>query len=348
MSTTPALPALDNTLGALYIGVVICMGLWGAGTVQVYYYFNMYPKDNWWMKFLVIVVWALDTIHQALITHSSYVYLITQYANVLYLSHLEPTLEYMVLVSSFLVYRIWKLSSGNVLLVSAIMIAVIAEFAAVLAFFGRGVQYETFEDVLAIWWLSVTVDSLVAASDLAVAAALIFYLNRVRTGFQRSESTINRLIFFSINTGLVTSMSAVLSVIFLCVYQNTLIYIAFYINVSDIRTHLILNLVHEVYANSLFATLNSRKSVRNNLAGETTTEGSQSIPLSALRSFRSGAKTRFTGTTDSEMGGLDRLAIKVNTVTMDDSTGAKNQFANNGKLEDRMYEAKRNLSDAQV
>ncbi|KAH8105625.1 hypothetical protein DFH11DRAFT_1630024 [Phellopilus nigrolimitatus] len=319
------------------------MALWAAGTVQVYYYYNMYPNDNWWFKSLVAGVWILDTIHQGLITHACYIYLVTQYANVPFLSLLEPSLNYMVLVSAFtclpvqcyLVYRIWKLSCGNVFVVSAIMTTVIAEFVAVLAFFGRGVQYTTYKEVLTIWWLSVTVNSLTAASDVAVAAALIFYLNRARTGFQRSESAINRLIFFSINTGLVTSVSAIISVIFLCVFPSTLIYIAFYMAVS------------KLYANSLFTTLNSRNSTRENLNGENSTSGSNQFRLSALRPTRNGTKGRFVGTPDSQMG-LNRLAIKVDTVTMDDTTEAKTHFDNEDRSGGHAYEDKGSLSDSQV
>lgn len=71
--------------------------LWGAGSVQTYYYFNVcalfipvsstltllqgFPNDDWRLKLLVGAVWCLDTLHQGFITHTCYIYLITNYAN---------------------------------------------------------------------------------------------------------------------------------------------------------------------------------------------------------------------------------------------------------------------------
>ena len=67
-----------------------------------------YPKDELWMKVLVsvpifkcqthtnsrqvAVVWALDTTHQGLITHTVYTYLITEYGNPQFLGIIVETL----------------------------------------------------------------------------------------------------------------------------------------------------------------------------------------------------------------------------------------------------------------
>lgn len=45
-----------------------------------------YPNDDWRVKLLVVVVWLLDTLHQGLISHTCYVYLITNYFNPLHLN----------------------------------------------------------------------------------------------------------------------------------------------------------------------------------------------------------------------------------------------------------------------
>ena len=57
------------------------------------------------------------------------------------------------------------------------------------------------------------INALAAVSDVAIAVILIFLLQRSRTGFRRSDSVINRLILFSLNTGLLTSIDALLSLI---------------------------------------------------------------------------------------------------------------------------------------
>lgn len=53
-----------------------------------------------------------------------------------------------------------------------------------------------------------------AISDVAIASSLVLLLNRSRTGFKPTESVINRLILFTIQTGLLTSTCMVFSLAF--------------------------------------------------------------------------------------------------------------------------------------
>ncbi|KAI5122024.1 hypothetical protein M0805_008015 [Coniferiporia weirii] len=303
MSTSTGLPALDNTMGALYLGVVFAMALWGVGTVQLYYYYSGYPKDKWTLKTHVALVWVLDTVHQGLITHACYVYLVTQYGNPAYLFVIVPTLEVMVLISAlvcllvqgFLVYRVWMLSSKNMILVSALMLFVLAEFAAAISFFSRGVQMKSFIEVATIAWLSKLTNALAAAADVVIAAVLIVLLHRSRTGVRRSETIINRLIIFTVNTGLLTSFCAILAVIFVSLYPDEYIYITFYICIS------------RMYTNSLLATLNARNGTRQGFA--------ESTDIGSSLSF--GARVR--GTETGVHNARGPFAIRVDTEVENES-----------------------------
>jgi len=44
---------MDNTLGALLIGTLLGVLLFGMITLQVYTYVMDYPKDKWHLKFMV-------------------------------------------------------------------------------------------------------------------------------------------------------------------------------------------------------------------------------------------------------------------------------------------------------
>ena len=68
------------------------LSLWGVGCVQLYWYYNTYNKDDWMLKSLVLTVWSLDTVHQGMITHTLYTYLITEYANPVMLGVIVPSL----------------------------------------------------------------------------------------------------------------------------------------------------------------------------------------------------------------------------------------------------------------
>lgn len=48
---------------------------------------------------------------------------------------------------------------------------------------------------------------------MIIAAVLIILLNRARTGFRQSETRINRIIVFTVNTGAVTSIFAIITAI---------------------------------------------------------------------------------------------------------------------------------------
>ncbi|KAL5501295.1 hypothetical protein ACEPAH_8555 [Sanghuangporus vaninii] len=301
-----AVPALDDTMGVLFIGVVLAMALWGASSVQVYYYFNRYTKDELWMKTLVAVTWALDTTHQGLIIHTVYTYLITEYGNAVFLGNIVDTLLIEVVFSSLIVFivqaffilRIWKLSHGNIPIVTLLSGLAIASLIISAIYTDKALKLKTFARLVEIFDLSRAINITNAVTDVSVACSLIFLLQRSRTGFKRSDSIINRLILFSLNTGLLTSLDAIGSLIGNVVWGDTFIYILFYVNIS------------RLYTNSLMATLNSRKG----LNGVDESSGEQSVSLSQGR-YRSRAVEIEAPSTLKGNNQPRTLSIKVNTET---------------------------------
>ncbi|OCB85117.1 hypothetical protein A7U60_g7742 [Sanghuangporus baumii] len=343
MSETSTQVAIDNTYGALLIGTMVAMGLWGAATIQMYYYFNQFPKDEWRLKALVVAVWTLDTTHQGLISHSCYAYLVTNYANPTFLYTITSSLSVMVLISVsyfrlrsreidllrdlqgiicflvqfFLLYRVWRLSEKNMFLVIILFAMSVAQFVTNALYYTKGSNL-TVITLSSIAWLSKLVNSLSAGTDVSIAAVLIYLLHRSRTGFKRSETLINKLIFFTINTSALTSIVAVFSVIFVTVYPDALIYVAFYVNISKsafsffvLGYSILLTVfeIREVYTNTFFATLNARKSTRDGF-DSTYNQGSSMI----LSRERSEAPPRSANRSQNS-----RLAIRVETETMQDN-----------------------------
>ncbi|PBK67668.1 hypothetical protein ARMSODRAFT_1085744 [Armillaria solidipes] len=103
MSAPPAvptlLPALDNTLGALYIGASLSTLLYGAICVQTFFYItsNRARSDSWRLKLLVFVIvvsaslnriihppipqQGLDTVSQGIVLAGMYRFLVSDFAN---------------------------------------------------------------------------------------------------------------------------------------------------------------------------------------------------------------------------------------------------------------------------
>ncbi|KIK03701.1 hypothetical protein K443DRAFT_676532 [Laccaria amethystina LaAM-08-1] len=256
VSGTPHL-ALDETLGAAYNAVVVASILLGVSFFQAWYYFS-HQSDPWPTTLLVSAAITFNTIHQALITHSVYSYTVSNWGNTPFLDHLVRTLLVEViftgltalLVQSFLTARIWILSDRNIWLTGVIGLLVVGEFGSILAYTILSLPLTTFAEVAHLKTLSITVNALAAAGDILIAGTLCTLLHLSRTGFHRSDTIYTKLIVFSLNTGLLTSLCAVASLVSILVAGTTFIYIAFFFCMG------------RLYTNSLLATLNARKRIR--------------------------------------------------------------------------------------
>ena len=81
------------------------------------------------------------------------------------------------------------------------------------SYFPSSLPFKTFANLTKIVDLSRSINILAAIGDVAIAGCLIFLLNRSRTGFKHSENVINKLILFTINTGALTSLFAIMSMV---------------------------------------------------------------------------------------------------------------------------------------
>ncbi|KAH6880981.1 hypothetical protein BKA70DRAFT_171516 [Coprinopsis sp. MPI-PUGE-AT-0042] len=258
----PRLYFLDSTTGAAFVGMVVAAALHGVSCVQAWYYYT-HQTDKWPTKLLVASVMIFDTVHQALITHTVYTYSITYWGSPAQLNNLVWSLlvEVLfngftaVLVQSFLTHRVYLLSNRNYFLTGVLVLLVAAEFVCVIVFTAISLQLETFTNLANLETLSVTVNALAAAGDVLIAASLCTILHKSRTGFRKSDTMINKLIIFSVNTGFLTSLCAVASLISITVAGHSFLYIAFFFCIG------------RLYTNSLLATLNARKKIRGSENG---------------------------------------------------------------------------------
>ncbi|KAG6375259.1 hypothetical protein JVT61DRAFT_3476 [Boletus reticuloceps] len=289
--------ALDNTFGAFLIGVVVSATLYGVTIIQTWYYYNRYPSDPWYIKLLVAGVLVSDSCHQALITHTVYTYLVTDFETPAALANIVWSLVVEVFfngftalfVQSFLAMRVYRLSSKSRLATGSVMVLVIGEFILVTVYAIQALQFHTFIQLSSLKALSMSVNAVAAAGDVLIAIFLCTLLQKSRTGFRRSDNMINKLIVFSINTGLLTSICAVASLISITAWPNTFIYIAFYFCLG------------RLYCNSLLATLNARKGLRSESRSD-----EMSLSLQGVQQ-----KTNQIGTTSKRTP--NNISIKIDT-----------------------------------
>lgn len=275
MASSGAVPSIDATLGATFIGVVVAAVLYGVTCLQTWHYYHTYGSDTWRLKGLVLTVWVCDTVHQVLISHTVYTYLVTHYADPQYLGMLVWSLLVEVLFNGFTAFvvqcfftiRIYHLSHKNIMLTGLVAALVLAQFCVTLVYVGKSLPMKTYEQLDTLKGLSMAVNATTAASDVVIAMSLVSMLHLSRTGFKRSDSVINKLILYTVNTGLLTSIDAICSLASIAALPNTFIYICFFFALG------------RLYANSLLATLNARKSIRQKVSpDDMSLSGLQSIP----------------------------------------------------------------------
>jgi len=258
MASVPNLPHFDlkPSFGALYIGILTSIGLLGITTLQTWLYYQRFPKDPILLRFIVAGVWILELLHSVCGAHALYHYVILNWGNPLALEQsiwsLDITLPLTAFVETtvraFFMWRIWIVSGNNWIFPSIIATFGLGAFACTIGTYILSVIKKNFADFGHITHVvSTTGLAFSIAADLTVTCTLCYYLNHRRTGFSKTNQLLNRLIFFAVNIGLLTSMTDI--AVLVCssaLMGESLAYLAVY------------EIVSKFYANSLLATLNIR------------------------------------------------------------------------------------------
>jgi len=236
-------------------------------------YFQNYSRDALSLKVMVFFLWMCDTAHLALITHDTYFHGITNFSNPAALE--IPTLSIMISViitaiSDLIVRyifgrRLWKLSGGNIPLAISIAVISLLGFGSSLGFTSLGIIYNTYLKFFKISYLLYLAFGSAVVADAIIASALCIVLAKSRTGFRRTDSLVNILLVYTINTGLLTGIVAMLCFILYAVMPDTYIFLAIYLNLS------------KLYLNALLATLNARSNLQDQMNGAIST-----IPLPGI------------------------------------------------------------------
>ncbi|KAJ3838648.1 hypothetical protein F5878DRAFT_619006 [Lentinula raphanica] len=275
---------IDTTLGFLSHAVVLCCILYGAGCMQAWFYYRKYSKrDNWAIQALVAAVIICDTCQIGFLYAAVYNYTVTNQGNPLALAKIDPNLIIELifsgmiafLVQHFYCHRIYALSHSW-LLAGFVSMTSLGSLVTLYYFIGVVLsQYTELAQLALLDNVSIATNVLGIVSDLAITFLMIYLLQRSKTGFRNTTDVLNRLIVFTFNTGIPTSLLSILTLILLEGVPGTFIYIFVYVSMG------------RFYTNCLLVTLNSRDYIRQGLSsnGASTSENyAMSIPNNALES----------------------------------------------------------------
>ncbi|KAJ4477520.1 hypothetical protein J3R30DRAFT_227636 [Lentinula aciculospora] len=149
-------------------------------------------------------------------------------------------------------------------------------------------QYTELAQLALLDNVSIVTNVLGIVSDFAITFLMIFLLQRSKTGFKNTTDVLNRLIVFTFNTGIPTSLCSIITLVLLEGVPGTFIYIFVYVSMG------------RFYTNCLLVTLNSRDYIRQGLSsrGVPSSENyAMSIPSNTLES-----RLEFAGTNSTAEG----------------------------------------------
>ncbi|KAI0660110.1 hypothetical protein C8Q70DRAFT_1053346 [Cubamyces menziesii] len=248
---------LDTTLGATFLGFACTCILYGITSLQTWMYFNYSFKDDLTLRGSVFFLWILDTLHMLFLTLTMYRYVVTDFGNIPAI--VRPTwslvaMIMVVLISDLIVraifgMRILRLSGGRWIIPTCIVIILSVFVLADGTYFAvEGLRVDNMVLVHHYSWSFYAAFTAEVVADAIVTISQCLLLVRMRTGLERTDSIISLMMKYSINTGLLTSICAILVLVTYSAQPTNFIYFAFYFVYS------------KLYVNSLLATLNARRS----------------------------------------------------------------------------------------
>ncbi|KAJ7067691.1 hypothetical protein B0H15DRAFT_958216 [Mycena belliarum] len=253
-------------LGVMEIGVFLSLVMFGVVALQGYVYFNNCHSDRAGIKLLVGSVLFFELCHSVASCHVIYYFTVAlagvpeleKPANSYSLS-LTPLFETIItaLVQGFFAYRIYLLSGRLSLSLICWMLCLLRLIGgiavAVESFLDVPIQPNYFHLQDTYGWVITSALSVGAVSDLLIAAALCFYIRQFYTPYNlpKSEELITRLIVWTIETGLITSIMSAAVMISFQTMKHNFIWIALY------------TFLAKLYSNSLLVSLNARPKNRD-------------------------------------------------------------------------------------
>ncbi|KAH9052312.1 hypothetical protein EDB87DRAFT_530436 [Lactarius vividus] len=255
---------IKTTLGAILLGCMLSTALSGMTIVQTFLYFRLYPKDPARIKLMVLGVLLLDATHTALMCASTWNYLVLNFGNEEIADRIPITIGLTVALTAtitfvaqlFFSHRVFKLSRSNWYITAPLVVLSCARLGAALVStteMGKLRSYHLFvENFAYVFTLGL---SMACTVDIGITASMCYFLQTSRTGFGETDHVIDTIMLYTFNTGALTCVTTVLSMICWLTMPRNLIFLGLHFAIS------------KLYANSLLATLNSRRSIRKRKVG---------------------------------------------------------------------------------
>ncbi|KAL5514473.1 hypothetical protein ACEPAG_2561 [Sanghuangporus baumii] len=261
MASTGIVPPsqLDSTYGCLYLATIFSSTLWGIGCLQLYLYYEKYwATDQRWLKVYLCLIWALDTAHQIILLIWTYEVFVKGIVDSAFYIRFPKTASNTgilaalvdVMVQIIFVRRAWYLNNKRFMLAGLLFIAVLGQFAMNVVYYGLIYNSNHLDQLAKYLDMIIALNAVIAFTDTLLASVLIWLLRKSRCGIRRTDSIINRLVLYTIGSGLVTSLWMIVALVGIGAAPHSLLYA-----LADL-------VLPKLYFNCVLASLNARLSLR--------------------------------------------------------------------------------------
>ncbi|KAF8888518.1 hypothetical protein BD779DRAFT_1800151 [Infundibulicybe gibba] len=234
-----------SALGMVELGILFALLTHGALTVQTYTYFHYFASDPLPLKFVISLIWAASSAHVACAMWVLYSITVTSHGVPVDLMEFPLAFPIGSALGAIIhcsvqwvyIYRMYKFgNSWYTPLLCCVLTAY--ECASGLAFsiiearFNTAALLPHFE--LEWRWLFYSFFASTALVDVIIAGVISYYLKMGRARLKRTVYLIDRLIVWTIQTGIITSITAIVVIILYAARRENNAWIGVYIFLTNL------------------------------------------------------------------------------------------------------------------
>ncbi|PBK88461.1 hypothetical protein ARMGADRAFT_970944 [Armillaria gallica] len=255
MQPVPAGYPVERLSGPTVVAYLLHWGLFGTLTVQLYLYYLAFPRDRKFIKYLVYGIYVVEFVQTMLLTHDAFASFGYGFGDLKTLTEVRFGWLFVPIMGAaaacvghaFYAYRIFILSKSRIVPAFVICVSLIGFVAAIIT----GIDSFQVGDITGLndrtTSMSIGISCGGAAlCDIVIAVCMTYYLLRSNTGFHRTRILGTKLIRLIIETGSLTAVVALATLILFFAFPHQTFYVTPALVVS------------KMYANTAYMVLNSR------------------------------------------------------------------------------------------
>ncbi|KAJ7364506.1 hypothetical protein DFH08DRAFT_1073194 [Mycena albidolilacea] len=227
MDPVPAVPPgfpIVQLSGPLLLANLFHWGLFGVLSVQVYMYYQAFPKDPLSTKSLVYGVYIILLVETVLLTHDAFARFGYGFSNLVALISTDlgwldvPIMSGLIsfIGQSFYAYRLHVISKSRwiplLIVVMSLTSTIGAIFTGIFTLQAINLAHVNGRknSVAAGVWCGAS-----ASSDIIIAVCMTYFLSKMDTGYRQTRVLISKITRLTIETGSLTALVAVIVLVLL-------------------------------------------------------------------------------------------------------------------------------------